>query len=219
MATEHTAKKQRLLTEAAAKPGERTDDKEIAPPINAASVTRPRKWDRFLTAGEDRGPIQLVERFDVGLFQRIMAVHKGEIWKDTLKQANTMLRKAGTSGALSVPYEQSNYKMFDPENSFKGCYRLGRYYAMAGGSTQGLWHMIRNILACENCCITLQLNLCVGQICNNIEDIIVKRSWMVIILHVLGKNVQQNRFGASFDMFFTTKLRPVYTPLLCRTLQ
>ena len=150
MATEHTAKKQRLLTEAAAKPGERTDDKENAPPINAASVTRPRKWERFLTAGEDRGPIQLVERFDVGLLQRIMAVHKGEIWKDTLKQANTMLRKAGTSGALSVPYEQSKYKKFDPENRFKGCYRLGRYYAKGGGSMQGLWHMIRNTLAHES---------------------------------------------------------------------
>ena len=146
MSTEHIAKKQRLLTEVA-KPGEMTDDKENAHPLNAASGAVPRKWERFMTANEDRGPIKLVERFDVGLLQRITAVYKGEIWKDTLKQANTMLRKAGKSGALKVTYEQTNYKKFDPEGRFKGCYRLGRYYARSGGSMQGLWHVLRNTLA------------------------------------------------------------------------
>ena len=149
---EHTAKRQRLLSD---EPEGSTHGggKENASPNDDAHDTpptpQPRQWERFLRGGEGRGPIILEERFDKNLLQRVMSVHKGEIWKDTIKQANTMLRKA-TNGVLKVTYEQTSYKKYDPKGAFEGCHNLGRYYAKSGGSMQGVWHIIRNTLAYDS---------------------------------------------------------------------
>jgi len=100
--------------------------------------------------GEDRGCIILVEHFDVGLLQYIMAVHKGAVFKESIQQATTMMERVDKKAVLQVTYEQANYKSFDPDGNFKGSYRLGRYCARHGGSMQGMRRVIRNTLAYES---------------------------------------------------------------------
>ena len=104
---DHVNKRQRLLKEVSV-----SDDKENtsgnAGNNSGASSATPRMWERFLGEGEDRGCITLVEHFDVGLLQHIMAAHKGKIFKESIQQANTMMERVDKKGGLQVAYEQAN---------------------------------------------------------------------------------------------------------------
>ena len=146
---DHVNKRQRLLTEVSVSDDEENTSGNAGNNSGASSAT-PRMWERFLGEGEDRGCIALVEHFDVGLLQHIMAAHKGKIFKESIQQANTMMERVDKKGGLQVTYEQANYKSFDPDGNFKGSYSLGRYCARHGGSMQGMKRVIRNTIAYES---------------------------------------------------------------------
>lgn len=86
-------------------------------------------WRPFLEKGFEEMPetLYFTEVFSSRVLQQLVSLHGDK--KDSFKKHAEAMIKYNQDGKLRVQYEQKSFKRYDPEGTFQGSYRIGRYYS------------------------------------------------------------------------------------------